>query len=782
MKVSFLRSSQGIPATKSFSLDEGGKVVATSYPNIFEFTSITHEFDDIERLTALMMAHADERDCMLKGQLNRELENESRAGSTDRDTPTRIFLADIDGVKGIDDIDDAISELMPKEFQNVDHIIQLSSSYGVLPEKGLSAHIFWLLEKEVPAPALKPFVTAINLDNPTLRANLSLNKTGLGLHYPLDRTVNQNDKLIYIAKPLLGEGVVDHTEGKRIWLVKGKRRYLKLPLEQVSEERNRQSEEDVVNELREQAGLAKKKVRFREVEGVQICANPDVQTLTTAPRFERGFVYLSMNGGKSYPYWYPQENPKILYNWKGEPPVLLKDFLPDYYRSILLERKKAQRSTNELQYFAFHEFQEDCYYNGYYNPADDTVTIARSGSKDRMRDYLSNYGEVLPDPVPEWTYVFDPQNPLVYDTKNHVINRFQMTEYMRNAEPGTTVPATVERVLRSVTGHDDESYTYFINWLAHLFQHRRKIGTAWVLHGIEGTGKGVLFHKILVPLIGEKYCAIRQLLDFEDQFNDWLQTNLVLFVDEARIDNTTKAKQTVNFLKNLITEPRGRIRAMFSSPRDVPLYSNIIFASNDYDAMHISESDRRFNVAARQEAKLQITHEEVEALEDELQEFANFLFSYKIDYKKIETVMENQAKHDMRKSSLSSIEQFFSAIKRGDLDFFVQFIGDNPTMPVAHLKADFERIMRGWIADMESGEESRISRNDLRIMYAYLQGEKEPTINKFTRMMAHNNVISNRRRIDGVPTHCVTVLWDKLEEDVTDALPDNVHKLQQVKE
>ena len=39
-------------------------------------------------------------------------------------------------------------------------------------------------------------------------------------------------------------------------------------------------------------------------------------------------MYLNLNGGDSWAYFFPESNPEILYSFKGEPPVRLANIAP----------------------------------------------------------------------------------------------------------------------------------------------------------------------------------------------------------------------------------------------------------------------------------------------------------------------------------------------------------------------------------------------------------------------------------------------------------------------
>lgn len=774
MQVTFLASAQGIPATKIFSRNEQGEIKTTGYPNIYEFNSFTEEYTTIEELHSLITSHASQYHCLLKGKLARPLVAESRAGSTNADDMTTFEVFDIDGLKGVADVQDFITKCLPTEYQDVDHIIQYSSSYGVLPNKGLSAHIFFLHARPVMPVVLKQHVTNLNLTNETLKSELQLNKVGTGLKFPLDRTVAQNDKLIYIAPPICKDDVVDRYGPSRITLHKKAHRSVQIRFANFNEALNRKLEEEIVADLREKIGLEKKKIKYKFVNDIQICANPDPTEVTAPPKHERGFVYLSLNGGDSYPYWYPEENPNILYSWKGEPPVLIKDFLPSYWEKIA---KKHVARQHDRKYLVFRDFATDTYWNGYYDATNADLRIARTGSKDRLLDFLKQHDQPIPDGIQDWNYVFEPSNPTIIDYEKKFINKFKLSEYMRNPTRGTKeIPPLIKRIIWSLVGSEQTAFDHLINWLANLIQFREKIGTAWVVHGIEGTGKGLLYHKIISPILGPQYCAIKQLADFDDQFNDWMETCLFLFVDEPRIADANNANKTISQLKNMITEPMGRIRRMHAGQQEIRLYTNIMFASNNYDAMYVSTTDRRLNIAPRQEQKLQITQNEVDSIVNELHAFAGYLMEYKVDREKARQVLVNQARQDMQAASQTSVEQFCDAIRNGNLEFFAQFLDETTSVSMMHLQTEYQRIVRQWSAE-STEPQSFVSRNDLAIAYSYLQAQKEVSANRFSRLLGHHNIIVKLVNTKTGRAYGLHVTWQATDEQRATWAKNNVVQL-----
>jgi hypothetical protein len=54
----------------------------------------------------------------------------------------------------------------------------------------------------------------------------------------------------------------------------------------------------------------------------------------TGVRRARGFVYLNLNGGDSWAYYFPESNPEIVRSFKGDPPVRLADFAPGLWEQV----------------------------------------------------------------------------------------------------------------------------------------------------------------------------------------------------------------------------------------------------------------------------------------------------------------------------------------------------------------------------------------------------------------------------------------------------------------
>jgi hypothetical protein len=312
---------------------------------------------------------------------------------------------------------------------------------------------------------------------------------------------------------------------------------------------------------------------------------------------------------------------------------------------------------------------------------------------------------------------------------------------MRTARPGAICPPTIERIIRSIMGDDDECVDHFKNWLAWIFQTRGKSGTAWVAHGIEGTGKGVFYSKVLVPLFGERHCVLKQLRDLDDKFNAELETNLIFVLDESKISSQQNSARTMAQLKSLITEPLLSVRAMRTNAQQIRNYSNFLFYSNDYDALDISATDRRFNVAPRQEERLQLTPEDIVQIEVELGEFASYLAGLKTSEQKARTALNNPAKAAMRDAAQDAFEQLCQAVIDGNLPYFMQFIdAEAQGLQDVVLYAAFKSTLRGWMSTV--GGKTIVTQAQMNSVFSYLTPSSQASgPQKFLKRLGHKNVM-----------------------------------------
>lgn len=773
------------PLTKQYTKMPDGSVEKTSYPDVYRVTSHLEQIESIDDFHAAVERHALLGHCMIKGYLHRDLISESRAGATDSGDTTWWVCLDIDGLPTKQSIDEILTSL---GLAYTSYIVQWSASQDIT-STDLRCHIFMLLDKPVPAPFLKQWLIKLNLSTPLLNDNMQLSRSGNAIRWALDITTCQNDKLIFIAPPVLKK-IRDPFKGRsRYELVKKANPTLVLPANMNTMSTNAEQVEQRRRELRKQAGLPVRRADFKPTrmhKDVEVFNQPD-RAIVTVDRVGEQFTYLNLNDGDSAAYYHPNDNPEIIYNFKGEPNCVTRELDPDYYKQVSGELKRRQTEAKEVAHaeeraqqigvfapvqgpvlLAFRDFASGVYYHGTFDEATDNLELAQAKNEKQVRDFCMQFNMPIGDFVPIWNVIFDPQDNVRVDVANKVVNLFHRTEYMR-AEPKKVLrcPATIFKVISHALGGEAAIIEHFVNWLAFIVQQRTRTNTAWVLYGTEGTGKGVLMSKILRPLLGAKQTSVIRAEQLQQPYNTFLKNVLLVFYDEAHIPNMKDPEGVLEKLRNFITEPLISLRAMYANAVEVPNYSNHILASNKPNVITLSNHDRRWNIGRFQHEKLAISKAEFKVLEEgtELQEFYHFLYNYPVDEDAVRTPLVTEDRQELIDTTLSSADEVAQALdaRKANMEFFIdQLPTDSSYMSDSQRMNKVENYRAVLLAVIERTNPSdgtcKIARDELREMFEYPVGKIPDTPNKFTKFLAHRHIHTKKVRIN-VPVYGIEVKW-----------------------
>lgn len=774
MKLHFLQAPE--PLTKSYTKTASG-IVKTPYPMTWEFTSHEETCNNLQQFEHLLKKHSIAGNCLLKGELQRQLVNESRAGSTDRGATTEWLVLDLDGLpetidyqQGEQTISSPLTvDLFLNELglSDVSYVIQWSASYGIENNK-LRAHIFMLLDKPYTAPLLKQWLIQKNFELPVLSNAITLAKSGNALCWPLDVSACQNDKLIYIAPPKL-KGIKDPMgKDPRIQLVK--RKYEKLSLQASAintTERNKNLSHKRISELRDLLGLPKRKFTYKAAGGSEVLLKADEATITDM-KVDRGFVYFNLNGGDSWAYYHPENNPDYIHNFKGEPSYLTKELLPNYWNDLMSSGLKT--SSAGVTYLAFCDRASGAYWRGTYDNTTDDLDIYMARNETQLRHFAKQHGVPLGDFIPEWDLTFDPHGAVRVDEANRVVNLFLPTEYMKAPTKKVRhVPRMINHVITHALGGDQAIVEHFINWLAYIVQKRDRTRTAWVLHGRTGTGKGILMNKILRPLFGEKQTAARRMEELNEPYNTYMRNAFIVFIDEVETKALSNERGAMAKIKNFITEPMITLRAMYQNGQEVRNYTNWIFSSNRPDPIAIDREDRRINVAAYQPNPLDITQAQIDSIVDELQPFYDYLMTYPLNEEKACTVMHTADRETLMSISESSMDTVTNALINGSFAFFLEQL---PTTDNYQRNAmtnnkveDYKGVLKNILqrTDPRMGT-CNISRDELFILVDYTVGNAPSSPNKFTSLLKHHRIHTRRIRIGDSTPYGIAVRWKDINE------------------
>ena len=183
---------------------------------------------------------------------------------------------------------------------------------------------------------------------------------------------------------------------------------------------------------------------------------------------------------------------------------------------------------------------------------------------------------------------------------------------------------------------------------------------------------------------------------------------LFLVVDEFHMASASSGTMKIaDKLKNAITENTMTIRAMRSNQVEIPNYTNFIFLTNRMDAVKIEEGDRRYNIAPRQEQKLEHVYPEVIAgiddISKELHKFAALLRNYKVNKQLVHTPIANNAKAQMAQVTMSVMEEFFAAVRHGKLSFLTDILDISLTNVLQGQEiTTAQRFVKQWIAESQT--------------------------------------------------------------------------------
>ena len=765
MKVHFLGAH--CPLVKTISPTE-----TESYPLVKHFTSYTEEVSTARDLAKYIVLHADQGHCLLKGNIKQPLNNEPRQGSTNTDEATQFICLDFDKHEA-PDIETLLATM---GLADVSYVLQYSASHGLPGTEGtVSAHVFMMLETPMPAPAIKSWLMEINLT--VFRANITLSRSKTVLHWPLDITSCQNDRLLFIAPPTF-IGLKD-TLHKRIL-------YMPKPLDAIPSDRIpekyigalKHDALSLLNALRKAEGLKTRTERTVWVGAIEVSSKPDACTVTGIKQ-TGDFIRLNINGDTSWAHWHPIDNFELIHSFRSDTWYKTKELIPQYYAQQVQARADlAATPTDEGDLIlAFRDLSSAVYYNGLWNPAQQHLELYKAKNETQLDHWMKSHGRTIGTFIPIWNIEYQPRETWIVDADNHKINTFKRSTYMDLLpDPTATFPhimAIIKHMLGCQTVEDDKLVEHFLNWFACILQRKHKPLTAWVAHGVQGTGKGYFVKKIVTALLNSTNVQTALIGNLEDSFNSWMEGKLFVFVDEIDVEDFSEKGRVTAKLKNYITESHISSRGMRAVMRDVRNWTSFFFSSNMPRPVCIPLHDRRYNVGNFQSRKL--PRPDDAAVSAELEAFAQFLLAHKADIIKADSIIETQARKEIQKLGVTSIEQTCQDILTGDFETLWMTRPDEALMANSAIVTPHSQNARAYcmlMRDIASQYlkfrrptyEYVLSRDEILIILQYNVGNMPVTPNRFTALLRHNGIITERLRKDGLRVYGLKINWKISDE------------------
>ena len=773
MNLTFL--SGYAPLTKTIRKLPNGKLEKDGYPNIEKLTSLDVPVSTIKEFYDALIAHGTKGACLLKGILEHPLKNESRRGLMPSNTPTRWVCFDLDHAPFSS----------PEEFMraikldDISYVVQYSASYRLDPKvKTLSAHIFILLNKTVTPNQLAAWFTTLNLDTPTLEHAITLSTSNNFLHHPLDVVVGRNNTLIYTSAPNL-IGLTDPFPKDRIQLCP--KPLSTLPVERMIFKHMDELKKRArikLNELQVKAGITpnKKKEKIVGERTVQLGC---VAASSWEQFEEEEWFRYNLNGGDSKAYWHPKNNWQYLRSFKGEADQLMSEVLPEVYKDFEAKVRKELQAPNEdgELILAFREKRTARYWKGIWNKSKAYLEIYPVDALVKLDHYLQSKGSALGPFVPEYELIFDPSLATIVDTDAKRVNRFIPTPLMSPTKVGRY--PIIQRIIDHAVGKG-EVQEQFLNWLACIVQLRTKTQVAWVLHGTQGTGKGLIINHIMKPIL-QDYAEQILAPALNEKFNGWREHKLLIMVDEIEVDLFSDPSVEAK-LRNWVTEPTQDIRVMGTDLYKNPCFNNWLFGSNKPQPVRIPKQDRRYNIAQYQPERFKTSRKEIEQeLPKEIAAFAHYLCTRKADLDMAGSIFDSVDRRQIQELSVTSIEELASDLIEGNLSKLHQYLPDEKvlneiTNPTASLYRDI-------IAQFTNELFSKITRDQLGIIFKHCIGSVSEGTNKFTSFLRHYGIHTKKIRIGHVYHMGIEVMWNVTGPQREELLKtfDNTTKLRRIK-
>lgn len=732
--------SARIPLTKSISYNARDDSYTTApYPMVSRVTSHHEQAATFRQFETLLREHAAKGHCLLKGQLDQPLMNASRATHS-IDTEQEWVVFDLDKVACAPTFEGAlaaINKYLPLCCQNIDCIVQLSASCYNPRTAHLSCHVFMPLAKPVTTQVLKEWFEWINF-NGVLTKELRLTDSQMGLHFPLDRTVAAASKLIYIAAPRL----IGYTSPIRepIKFFKGKYTALTIPpFENIGGDRVR----DKINELRRAGGLKEREYKTVNAHGHEFLVGAEECVVHDIQKSGDTYLRFNLNGGDSLAYFVNLREPHIVGNHKGEPYLYTREIAKDFFKTLTKAAQSlslSPKSGDGIEPLAFYATNKGSVVHvGYYDRVNDELRLEAS-TETAAKSWMLSFGVPATGLLPHLDIEFDMTSEVRYEAGYPIVNLYRQTDFIKQyAEPdkprlnenhhsfAQRCPVLLKTIL-SALGNSSEATNYFLNWLAYIFQTRQRSNTAWVWHGVQGTGKGMIINHIISPLFGEN--TVRQVLYslVDTKFNAYMDGALFVFVDEASLSHSADREDLMSKLKNWITEPTIQVNEKHRTEKKVNNSANFIFASNSIKPVVIENNDRRFNVAEHQATRLIYTPNEYAVLAsgEELPAFAEILGLWQVDEARLLTPFAGEAKDRMYEATHTLPERIARAIQEGDIAFFIdarpsdlQLRIDLMGKPLPILQ--YDQLIKAMI----DGTLSVLKREDLYVLFRVVIGNND---------------------------------------------------------
>ncbi|WP_319405402.1 DUF5906 domain-containing protein [uncultured Desulfosarcina sp.] len=183
-------------------------------------------------------------------------------------------------------------------------------------------------------------------------------------------------------------------------------------------------------------------------------------------------------------------------------------------------------------------------------------------------------------------------NGLILDTRNNPKGYYNLYKPPVLKTGPSTCELYLDHVKNIICGGHDDICNWVLDWMAYLVQNkgRDRPGTAIVLRGSQGTGKGS-FVQPFGQIFGNHFIHVTQQAHFTGRFTEHFKDVILAFIDEALWAGNRGSE---GHIKGLISEATILIEPKFVNPYPIKNHVNFIFASNSTWIVPTGLEERRF--------------------------------------------------------------------------------------------------------------------------------------------------------------------------------------------
>jgi len=287
---------------------------------------------------------------------------------------------------------------------------------------------------------------------------------------------------------------------------------------------------------------------------------------------------------------------------------------------------------------------------------------------------------------------------------------------------------------------DPQMYQYVLTWISKLFQEPWRVNMPFLVLGSEqGSGKGMIIDKVIIPLLGNHGFNCSNKDHVLGRFNSLLSTNIFVFFDETFFSGDHESASTLKSFVNphRIIELKG-IDAIKSAN-----FTKGILASNSDNITKLELKERRF-VYPNVSNKMADNAEYFDKLDDEIEGGGREAF---LDYMlRFESAVDVGAR-DIEKLNHSPIryrDKIHSAHPM--IQMFIHLVMYGFGEVINNISVDTESIMK-WEKEGSLLEFSKEQMMEIfhaycdrnRIEFKYWSGSAFHNIGKFPGLYANHN-------------------------------------------